>query len=230
MGVSGGPYIVRDSSLVLELDAADRNSYVSGSLIWSDLSQNENSGSLINGTTYQSASLGSLSFDGIDDYVRVKSLNLQTDFTIEVVASINPLSTNQSVGFFGQGTLTTNSGLHLIYNSGSRGFIFGMYNNDIDTNEAYRPNPYEWFQVCYTYNNTSFQKYVYANGKKLTSTTFGTQAAYLGTGQVNIGAAYGSPQNFLNGKIAYCRLYTRELSSQEILQNYNAQKSRFGLK
>ena len=47
MGVSGGPYIVRDSSLVLELDAADRNSYVSGSLIWRDLSSNSITGSNI---------------------------------------------------------------------------------------------------------------------------------------------------------------------------------------
>ena len=54
MGISGGPYIVRDSSLVLELDAADRNSYPGSGTTWTDISGNANSGSLTNGPTFNS--------------------------------------------------------------------------------------------------------------------------------------------------------------------------------
>jgi hypothetical protein len=63
MGVSGGPYIVRDSSLVLELDAADRNSYVSGSTTWSDLTNNQLTGTFVgSGITFSSGSGGILQF------------------------------------------------------------------------------------------------------------------------------------------------------------------------
>jgi hypothetical protein len=53
------------SGLVLALDAADRNSYVSGSTVWNDVSGNNYSGSLINGPTFSN---NSILFDGLDDY------------------------------------------------------------------------------------------------------------------------------------------------------------------
>jgi hypothetical protein len=92
MGVSGGPYIVRDSSLVLELDAADRNSYVSGSTTWFDLSGNSNSGSLVNGPTFDSANGGSIVFDGTNDFVNLGTpstlVGLQVPLTINLWAKI----------------------------------------------------------------------------------------------------------------------------------------------
>ena len=35
--------------------------------------------------------------------------------------------------------------------------------------------------------------------------------------------------NFLNGGIAVARIYSAALTAQQVLQNYNAEKSRFGL-
>ena len=59
--------IVTDG-LVLCLDAADRNSYVSGSSTWRDVA-GSNNGTLTNGPTFSSANGGSLVFDGVDDSV-----------------------------------------------------------------------------------------------------------------------------------------------------------------
>jgi len=39
----------------------------------------------------------------------------------------------------------------------------------------------------------------------------------------------GSSVYYLDGNIYNVKIYDRVLSSEEILQNYNAQKSRFGL-
>ena len=47
MSFDNGPRIVTNG-LVLALDAADRNSYVSGSTTWFDLSGNSNNGTLTN--------------------------------------------------------------------------------------------------------------------------------------------------------------------------------------
>ena len=72
MGISGGPNTVRDSSLVLELDAADRNSYQSGSTTWFDLTPNNITGSTSGSNTFPVYSIsnnGSLVFNGINSVV-----------------------------------------------------------------------------------------------------------------------------------------------------------------
>jgi hypothetical protein len=61
------PNIVRDS-LVLALDAADKNSYPGSGTSWYDLSGGY-TGTLTNGPTFSAANLGSIVFDGINDYV-----------------------------------------------------------------------------------------------------------------------------------------------------------------
>jgi len=90
MSFSNGPTIVTNG-LVLALDAGDRNSYVSGSTTCSDLSGLNNSGSLVNGTTFSTASGGCFRLDGVDDRIDIpKDLNgfqhniqYDIDWTIE---------------------------------------------------------------------------------------------------------------------------------------------------
>jgi hypothetical protein len=70
--------IVTDG-LVLCLNASDRNSYVSGSTTWNDVSGRGNNGTLTNGPTFNSANGGSIVFDGTNDFVNCgnnTSLNL----------------------------------------------------------------------------------------------------------------------------------------------------------
>ena len=57
------------NGLVLALDAADRNSYVSGSAIWFDLSGNNLTGSLINTPTYSSLNSGNFIFNGTNQQI-----------------------------------------------------------------------------------------------------------------------------------------------------------------
>jgi len=70
MSAIGGPAIIT-SGLVLELDAGNIKSYQSGSTTWFDKSGNASNGTLINGPTFNTGSLGSIVFDGVDDYVSV---------------------------------------------------------------------------------------------------------------------------------------------------------------
>ena len=44
-----------------------------------------------------------------------------------------------------------------------------------------------------------------------------------------IGAAANTTQYYFNGEIGPIQIYNRVLSAQEVKQNYNALKSRFGL-
>ncbi len=62
------PKIVTDG-LVLALDAGNVKSYASGSTTWFDKSGNAYNGTLVNGPTFNTGSLGSIVFDGTNDYV-----------------------------------------------------------------------------------------------------------------------------------------------------------------
>jgi hypothetical protein len=69
MGIAYNPAIIR-SNLVLCLDAANPKSYPGSGTTWTDLSGFGNNGTLINGVGYSSDNLGSLSFDGVNDYAK----------------------------------------------------------------------------------------------------------------------------------------------------------------
>ena len=80
MSFNNGPTIVTNG-LVLALDAGDKNSYVSGSTTWFDLT-GVNNGTLVNGPTFNSGSGGSIVFDGVDDYVNLGNLGINHPFHV----------------------------------------------------------------------------------------------------------------------------------------------------
>jgi hypothetical protein len=228
MGVSGGPYIVRDSSLVLELDAADRNSYVSGSTTWRDLTANSFTGSLINDPTFSSSSGGSIMFDGTNDSVNLgnpNSLNITGSLTLS--SWIRMTSWNNYPGVISKGYDTT--GGYSVHIRDNYSIWFEIYSST-DVRQQYNPTNLtislnSWFNVVCTYDQTQMQ--VYINGKvvgdgKLVSGLIKSTSSNVIIGNL---PSYG----FFNGLISNTQIYNRDLSPQEILQNYNALKSRFNL-
>jgi hypothetical protein len=74
MSAIGGPATVT-SGLVLELDAGNIKSYPTTGTTWFDKSGNARNGTLTNGPTFNTGSLGSIVFDGVDDYVSLGTFN-----------------------------------------------------------------------------------------------------------------------------------------------------------
>lgn len=223
--------IVTDG-LVLALDAADRNSYVSGSLIWNDNSGNGNSGSLVNGPTYSSADGGSIVFDGVDDYV-----NCGNNSTILSI-------TNQVTwGGFVKFTQLSNYRRFLTKDNGTQGVIEIFYNTvanrfDVEvvtstgrtsSRSTTIPAINNVYHLIGTYDGSNIK--IYVNGV-LENTTVKTGDIVIGSGGgIYLGNTPITPSNFyLVGNIYQVQIYNRALSASEVLQNYNAQKSRFGLK
>lgn len=212
--------------LILSYDAGALDSFPQTGTSVFDLSSNNNTATLTNGPTFSSDNGGTFVLDGANDYINAGSINLNRDFTLELIT--NMTSTSGGFGLFGQGIYGTNQGMHIYYDPGARGMVYGMYANDNDYNNNYRPSTGIWYQWVFTYNNSSYAKQFYANTVLQTSPS-PTQNIYSGTGQFNIGAIYSAAYGPANGKIAVARAYSRVLSSTEITQNFNAQKSRFGL-
>jgi hypothetical protein len=232
-----GPSIVTDG-MVLSLDAANTKSYVSGSTVWSDLSGNANNGTLTNGPTFNSANGGSIVFDGTNDYIGTSyKLFTGTDSSnpVTIAFYINPDS-SQSV--------VTNSPIWIgtAYYSGFglqyTGTVYriwirvsgGTYTNNIPI----QPSVFQ--HVVLIWGGFSDPKiYSYFNGslnseQAVSDTDFGQD---LSSRPFRIGLPYTSGGNtatgYFKGKIANVQIYNRAVSASEVQQNYNAQKSRFGL-
>jgi hypothetical protein len=236
------PKIVTDG-LVLYLDAANPNSYVSGSTSWRDISRGGSNGTLINGPTYSSANGGSIVFDGVNDLVNT-TLSTQgiTEFSTDVVFKTTTTynttqyyncpsicGTAQGAGISGDWLVAVKNGFLISFDE-----LTGSANN-IDLNIYVSDNNWYFLQVTKT---TLGVVTYYLNGNQILQLTGRTSAlrttsltsTIYGTSWM-VGSAFwidGAYRNF-QGNIGFNRFYNRALSATEVLQNYNATKSRYGL-
>jgi hypothetical protein len=226
--------IVTDG-LVLALDAADRNSYVSGSATWIDLSGNNNSGSLINGPTFSTANGGSIVFDGTNDYTDLGDpmpLSIPDSVSVNVWFNISVLGGWRGIIAKRLGGATTNYGINFnsdsnvvqwYYNNGTSGFRI------ISTPFSANFTSGVWYNICgvFAKNEANTNGILYKNGVSIASGTLFGNIAAVAT-PVTVGSS-NSTTEFFRGSISSAAIYNRALSANEVTQNYNALKSRFGL-
>lgn len=229
------PRIVTNG-LVLYLDAANTKSFVSGSTLWNDLTVNSNVGLLTNGPIYSGTSGGGIVFDGTNDLVYLPFvLNTSTNFTIEVVAKCNNMISDispqnrQTIWSFTSGTSQGYQLLDLeIWNDGITSF--NGDNNLYTTTLTGNFSPLGTNNISvYTLSKSGTNQTWYINSitrANVTQTYTGT-SQYFKLGSRGSGAT-GTGQQW-NGLIYSVKIYNRNLSATEVLQNYNATKSRFGL-
>ena len=229
MAIYRGPNIVR-SGLVLALDAADKNSYRGSGTSWNDLSGNSNTGTLINSPTFSNVNGGNFSFDGADDYVESNSQLGISGATSRSFECWTYISSNQSKNIMGCGSNGTLNLFDTIiwYTSPYLQVIGHYYGYDADTISTLPSrntlNINQWNHIIHLYDGTNVSLYtngVLSNSKSFTLNTTNTTLL--------IGAGKYTGYNYFNGKVALGRVYNRSLTATEILQNYNVQKTRFGL-
>jgi hypothetical protein len=230
MSFNNGPTIVTNG-LVLALDAGDRNSYPGSGTTWRDLSGNNNNGTLTNGPTFNSANLGSIVFDGVDDYVtRTASINTGQNFTFNswfrttntgrraLFANSYPYSSNQGWYFFIQANNSVS------FSIGNDQAVAVSNINLISTNV--------WYNISAAVTNGGSDIKIYLNGILQTNNTsiFTSIPISYSTTNYKIGALlYPGFNDYFGGNISSVQIYNRTLSPTEILQNYTAMKTRFGL-
>ena len=215
--------IVTDG-LVLALDAADKNSYPGSGTIWRDLSGNGYNGTLTNGPTFSSSNGGNIVFDGVDDFVICPLSWSPTSFSIYwFLYPLSRYNYNQQI------STSAGWGKFVFHTTGDGAIYVGT-----DVYSRFTPtelgagtvmlNTYQ--QFCFVYNNTSNTGFFYKNGNLLaTKTAMGVSEAWPDFIMGNSSA----DSNTIYGRIPIMQIYNRALSASEILQNYNAQKSRFNL-
>ena len=217
------------NGLVFCVDAADKNSYPGSGTAWNDIGGNNYTSTLTNGPTFSNSNGGSILFDGTNDYV--VSSNFTPNFSTKTLSGWVKLSSVSQQGG-GVVTLQSTDGLvfdSIVYNETGQGWGFGS-NGFSRTNWSgvSETSTSVWVNITATYENSNYR--MYRNGILIyTLTSFGALNFNFNS---NVQLAYrhlGGGSAFLAGNIANTFVYNRALSATEVLQNYNATKSRFGL-
>ena len=213
--------IVTDG-LVLALDAGDVNSYPGTGTTWYDLSGNGNNGTLTNGPSFQSTNQGIIEFDGTNDYVNVANSDTLDGFSsVTFEAWVNPDNSASYRRIFDK-NYNNSYNFSLANNNTFYIYINGSFSNSNTT-----VNPDEWQLLTATYNGTS--AIFYKNGSIVQTNAFAHGAVGTNSDDLRIGTNYNSTTSQFNGHIGLCKIYSKELTASEVLQNYNATKTRFGL-
>lgn len=235
------PPTYNTTSLVQHFDAAITASYSGSGTTVTDLSGNNNNGTLVNGVTWTTVGgVPAFTFDGTNDYIAsnmtVARQNPHTfDFWLNMSAGYEGyhfgLSGYYSTYYaFSAGASDTNNNIIIGAHGGGGSQLTHSYTV---------ANP-GWVNLTFIINYSgSPKKAIYINGSLVASNTLAEN--YLNN---NLTLPYGayryaptSTQTdaasaviaFYNKSMGVIARYNRALSGSEIASNYNAYKGRFGL-
>lgn len=233
------PSIVTSGS-VLNVDAGYVPSYPRSGTTWTDLSGQGNNATMVNTPVFSTSNNGIFTFNGTNNYFTLgtpASLNLTSTLTVNSWVRLTAFPSNDGTfAIYAKGFDSTNEQFYLrIYNFNSINYVqVGTYNQTArESGTAYTITggsitTNTWCNLIGQFNGSAW--IIYLNGSNVSQTNT-SQGPYSSTSPSTIGAEFIFPsyQRFLNGSIGSIQVYNRVLSETEILQNYNATKSRFGL-
>jgi len=232
-----GPRVIKDG-LILNLDAADINSYPGSGTTWYDLSGGGYNGDLYNGVSFTTINgVKALTLDGSNDWIGNTTLpGSHSDFTLELMFFHNGLDQGGSYGVISMGTNGNFGPMFYCHTSclGSHYFP-GSPSGDYPGGMGYWVNN-TWNIFTWVFGNTvpdSNTGYLrtYVNGTYVDGTTnynfhnggMGRGSNGFGLGTYNAG---GAPYK---GSFSQFRVYNRALTAQQVKDNYNVNKTRYGL-
>lgn len=219
--------IVTDG-LVLSMNFADANSYISGSASCRDLSGLGNTGTIENTPAYDSANGGSLSLNGTTNRVLITcaaNTIRSFDTTCHFVVRLPLYSGSQRCILSYRG-----GGGGALYIGKGSGGIFTFYDSLNVAGYTVGSIPDNTIAICtVVVNATGGSISVYTNGRLAGTATGRTGFSTAFNNTMYLGFDNGGTGEYMLGNFYNFMHYNRVLSAQEVLQNYNAQKSRFGL-
>jgi hypothetical protein len=196
------------NGLVLCLDAGSNKSYVGSGTTWNDLSAGKHHATAVNSPTFTNAGVQSYwNFDGINQYFS----SVGSENYVDVYA-----------------ILYLNSGLTIPMLFSQAGvdkslrFIGGL---------SASPNTDDWHysETAKVFVNGSFnQSGVNIENRWVCIRAFRSNSLFSNPFTYQISGVY-SASRYFGGKLNLLLAYNRELTTTEVLQNYNATRRRFGL-
>ena len=222
------------AGLQLNLDAGNAASYPGSGTSWTD-TVGSKVFTLFNGPTYNSANGGYIDFVAASSQYGFASsfASVLSQYTVEVWHLFNGTLTGAAPVLFGEGRSTPYSNFMMGTTAGRTvplkiqgGFWNGAWQQGTsDPGDYYQPAN-GWHQFVNTYDGAQIKFYA-NNTLRITKTpsnfTIGTSG--LGLNIMRRQDAF----NYWGGGVSIIRVYNTALSAAEIEQNWNANRSRYGL-
>jgi hypothetical protein len=243
------------SNLVCHLDASQLRSYSGSGTTWTDLSGNNENFTLYNSPTFTNIYGGELRFDGVNDYARRRSSgvinSIAANGTVEIwfrtydgslgataysrLISVADDTGTGSDSTSTQGTNNDYSTFFTLARNNTANYYSIWYKNSpapFGGSATYIDNIYR--QIVFTWSSTSttttFTHYI--NSVNQVSTAYGRNV-YSGANNITIGmncmGAVSNVAEATKGAYSIVRLYSKTLSQTEITQNFNANRTNFGI-
>jgi hypothetical protein len=214
------PNSIIDDGLVLYLDAGISASYSGSGTTWTDLSGQDNNGTLVNGVSYNRDNGGSLVFDGVNDRVSTNFIpsGARSYFIWIKYNKVNSLPNGYSL----TGTQQINAYNYVgIENGGAFYYYMGTSGGSISSTVL---SPNVWYQQGVVLFDDGSRK-AYLNGAEIFSGTGGIG----GTATTEFSVGCVNQQHWVDGNIPVVTQYNRALTASEVQQNFNALRSRYGI-
>ena len=229
------PAVPVTTNLVLYYDPSNLSSYSGSGTTINDLSGNGLNGTMSN-VTYTSPYF---TYNGTSSQVQVADNVLlepgSGDWTMEVWVNQSVLGNDIVLGKFDNGGLsqdvsysirTTNTTYYAQYGSGS-----GSGPTLFANSTSYTGTTNTWYQLVYVFTNVAANTLeTFVNGVSIGTVSHSLASILNSTNPLYIGSYNGGEfAQWFDGRIGITRLYNASLTSSQVLQNFNADKSKYGL-
>jgi hypothetical protein len=248
MAFNYSPKIVTDG-LILYLDAANTKSYVSGSTVWNDISRTGLNPSLFNGPIFDSNNAGSITLDGSNDNIIINSFPSQSVDHISIftkpTTTINGAASPRCLILLRKNNIGQNfddSNWYIAFGAITNQLVneyitiatlaTGIVNRRTAVTDGGSLLANTWYNICINWNGTFYDIYVNGVKRNVVSSTAGHVPRLTNPNCLALGFRTGdavADNIFYNGSYSTVSIYNKSLTDQQILQNYNATKTRFGL-
>lgn len=211
------------SGLVLCLDAANPRSYPGSGASWYDATSRNSPATLINSPVYTSGLAGYFFFGAINNYV-----NLSTD--LGYTSQVSAFSWIKAVG-------TPKSGYHIVCGPTSLEISIptsGEIRSGIDTSNGRFVSNHgsglvdgNWHYLGFTFDGTTKNSYI--DGVMVGTMSVTGALVYNVTSRAMGVFGSGDTTYGMNGNISYYHVYSNSLTADQVTQNFNALRGRYGI-
>lgn len=236
MSFNTGPNLIRDG-LILYWDAANSKSYPGNGSTWTELTDLTYTGTLTNSPAFSSnTAKGSLVFDGTNDYVATNyttpfgTSNLTIGIWFRFTATQLSALFSKRIGASSYEQLSIFISGDAFGNSAGTKIVINDFNNPASRNAITTGSYNDGLWHYLTLVRGSSDNKLYIDGI-LADTTTAAKPNLSSSSRLFIGV-FGENQsvlgNYFNGGLSIVQVYNRALSLDEVTQNWNALKLRFG--
>ena len=191
---------------------------------------NSDEGTLTNGVGFSTDNGGLWDFDGVNDYVDAGDINPTTAQTLSAWVKLDLIPSSQSSSYpqiIGKRDVDLQRAYFFSFQKSINKVYWeikdnaGTYFTLTSSKNSWTTT--EWYCIDVTFKGSTGLAQIYINGILDNSTTWSLSYVPQTTATCRIGGG----SYWLDGKISTVKIYDTALTSTELLQNYNAQKSRF---